>query len=68
MLEIRPNCECCDKDLPPGSKEAMICTFCNWRFKTDESKKILEGCRRDGYLHYLEKKDAAIPALLFYIW
>jgi uncharacterized protein len=27
MLEIRPNCECCDKDLPPESKEAMICTF-----------------------------------------
>ena len=27
MLELRPNCECCDKDLPPGSNEAMICTF-----------------------------------------
>jgi uncharacterized protein len=27
MLELRPNCECCDKDLPPGSREAMICTF-----------------------------------------
>ena len=27
MLEMRPNCECCDKDLPPGSREAMICTF-----------------------------------------
>lgn len=27
MLEMRPNCECCDKDLPPGSTEAMICTF-----------------------------------------
>lgn len=27
MLEIRPNCECCDKDLPVDSKEAMICTF-----------------------------------------
>ena len=27
MLEIRPNCECCDKDLPPESLEAMICTF-----------------------------------------
>ena len=26
-LEIRPNCECCDKDLPPESKEAYICTF-----------------------------------------
>jgi hypothetical protein len=27
MLELRPNCECCDKDLPPASREAMICTF-----------------------------------------
>ena len=27
MLELRPNCECCDKDLPPSSREAMICTF-----------------------------------------
>ena len=27
MLELRPNCECCDKGLPPNSKEAMICSF-----------------------------------------
>lgn len=27
MLALRPNCECCDKDLPPQSGEAMICTF-----------------------------------------
>ena len=27
MLQLRPNCECCDKDLPPDSREAMICTF-----------------------------------------
>ncbi len=27
MLELRPNCECCDKDLPPESTEAVICTF-----------------------------------------
>lgn len=27
MLEIRPNCECCDKDLLPDSTEAMICTY-----------------------------------------
>jgi uncharacterized protein len=27
MLEMRPNCECCDKDLPSDSREAMICTF-----------------------------------------
>jgi hypothetical protein len=27
MLELRPNCECCDKDLPPEAADAMICTF-----------------------------------------
>ncbi|MGL4965054.1 MAG: DUF1272 domain-containing protein [Inquilinus sp.] len=27
MLELRPSCECCDKDLPPESPEAMICSF-----------------------------------------
>lgn len=27
MLELRPNCECCDVDLPPGSSMARICTF-----------------------------------------
>ena len=27
MLELRPNCECCDRDLPPESRAAMICTF-----------------------------------------
>jgi hypothetical protein len=27
MLELRPNCECCDKDLPPDAADVMICTF-----------------------------------------
>lgn len=27
MLEIRPNCECCDRDLPPASLAARICSF-----------------------------------------
>jgi hypothetical protein len=26
-LELRPNCECCDKDLPPASMEARICSY-----------------------------------------
>jgi hypothetical protein len=31
MLELRPNCECCDKDLPPDAAAlicAFECTFC----------------------------------------
>lgn len=27
MLQMRPNCECCNKDLPPHSTDARICTF-----------------------------------------
>lgn len=27
MLELRPNCERCDIDLPPASHHARICTF-----------------------------------------
>lgn len=27
MLQLRPNCECCDKDLPPDSTQARICSF-----------------------------------------
>jgi uncharacterized protein len=26
-LELRPNCECCDCDLPPSAASARICTF-----------------------------------------
>ena len=27
MLELRPNCELCDVDLPPDSAAARICTY-----------------------------------------
>ena len=27
MLQLRPNCECCNRDLPPESEEAVICSF-----------------------------------------
>lgn len=27
MLEIRPNCEYCDKDLLPDATDACICTY-----------------------------------------
>jgi hypothetical protein len=27
MLQMRPNCECCDVDLPPESGAARICSF-----------------------------------------
>ena len=27
MLELRPNCEYCDKDLPPVAEDARICSY-----------------------------------------
>ena len=27
MLLMRPNCECCDKDLGQQAEDAMICSF-----------------------------------------
>jgi uncharacterized protein len=27
MLQLRPNCECCDRDLPPDALDALICSF-----------------------------------------
>ena len=42
MLELRPNCECCDKDLPPESKQAMICTY-ECTFCTSCVESVLHG-------------------------
>lgn len=27
MLELRPNCELCEKDLPPDAADARICSY-----------------------------------------
>ena len=27
MLVMKPNCECCDRDLPPDCAGARVCTF-----------------------------------------
>ena len=42
MLELRPGCECCDKDLPPDSARARICTF-ECTFCVDCSEGVLNG-------------------------
>lgn len=41
MLELRPNCECCDKDLPPDAA-ARICTF-ECTFCTTCAEDVLKG-------------------------
>ena len=42
MLELRPNCECCDRDLPPEAKNAVICTF-ECTFCSDCAEGVLSG-------------------------
>jgi hypothetical protein len=27
MLQMRPGCECCDRDLPADSAQARVCSF-----------------------------------------
>ncbi|HLT92522.1 MAG TPA: DUF1272 domain-containing protein [Woeseiaceae bacterium] len=42
MLELRPNCEWCDRDLPPSSADARICSYeCTWC--ADCAEQVLEG-------------------------
>ncbi|AGI24069.1 hypothetical protein H681_10995 [Pseudomonas sp. ATCC 13867] len=42
MLELRPNCECCDRDLPGDSPDARICSF-ECTFCTDCADQVLHG-------------------------
>ena len=42
MLDLRPNCECCDKDLPPEAADALICTF-ECTFCADCVEHVLDG-------------------------
>ena len=42
MLQLRPNCECCDRDLPPDSPDAVICTF-ECTFCTTCAEAVLRG-------------------------
>ena len=42
MLQLRPNCECCDRDLPPESADAVICSF-ECTFCRDCANGVLKG-------------------------
>lgn len=48
MLTLKPNCECCDRDLPPDSFEARICSFeCTFCAACSESRLggVCPNCR-----------------------
>jgi uncharacterized protein len=47
VLEIRPNCELCDKDLPPQSLDARICSY-ECTYCTDCVKKLQNVCPTCG--------------------
>jgi hypothetical protein len=42
MLELRPNCECCDRDLAPESNDARICTY-ECTFCVECAETVLKG-------------------------
>jgi hypothetical protein len=42
MLVLKPNCECCDRDLPPQAPEARICSF-ECTFCAACAEGVLEG-------------------------
>jgi hypothetical protein len=42
MLELRPNCECCDVDLPATTDRAFICSF-ECTFCADCAADVLNG-------------------------
>jgi uncharacterized protein len=73
MLQLRPNCECCDKDLPPDSGEAVICTF-ECTFCASCAESVLKGCcpncggnfspRPVRPVHLLAKNPPSIERLL----
>jgi len=47
MLEMRPGCERCDKDLPGDSTDAYICSFeCTWcsSCAIDEMNGVCPNC------------------------
>ncbi len=42
MLQLRPGCECCNKDLPADSQDARICTF-ECTFCVNCAEDVLKG-------------------------
>jgi hypothetical protein len=61
MLELRPNCECCDVDLPPDA-DARICTY-ECTFCPDCAENVLGGvCPNCGGT--FERRPVRPPAAL----
>ena len=48
MLELRPGCECCDRDLPPESLDARICSFECTFCESCATNKLQDRCPNCG--------------------
>ena len=71
MLEIRPNCEHCDKDLPNHSEEAVICTFeCAFckECAAKVFKNVCPNCGGNFTKRPIRPKDLLEKYLVFTIW
>jgi hypothetical protein len=45
VLELRPGCECCDRDLTPEATDAMICSFeCTWCAECAQALGVCPNC------------------------
>lgn len=66
MLEVRPNCELCDRDLPPASPDARICTY-ECTFCADCVDTVLENvcpnCGGGFEKRPIRPRDARRPGL-----
>ena len=65
MLALRPNCECCDRDLPPESRDAMICTF-ECTFCRDCVEGPLKGCCPNCGGNFASRPIRPAPMLVKY--
>jgi uncharacterized protein len=62
MLLMKPSCECCNRDLPPDSRDAMICSF-ECTFCRDCASVRLQGkCPNcgGGFEHRPVRPEAAL--------
>jgi hypothetical protein len=63
MLKLRPNCECCDKDLPADAADALICTF-ECTFCADCAANRLPGGRCPNCSGELVRRPVRPPTML----
>ncbi len=62
MLELRPNCECCDRDLPADTATAYICSFeCTFCAECNDQYLHLTCPNCGGELVRRPRRPAATP-------